>query len=304
MADKFDVFISHASEDKEVFVRSLAEALRRLGVSVWYDELSLNVGDSISRGIDKGIAGARFGIVVISKAFIEKSWPEHELRGLVSREIAEDLKILPVWLGVSRADVLHFSPSLADKLAIDMSRFGAEEATIKLLRTIRPDLYDKHPRAELEALAGGEAVARLQATIDELREFAADYQCPYCSSPLSSRVDAPMDMEEKHWDIVETFDCGFRRFGGSVDYPCPMDPRFPKFSDYRIECTPPSIDQGEEWMCVAWPETPMARKVHLETCQGKTEEIARRKLEGAYLYSARKITGDQWFRIQMGMPER
>ena len=50
----YDVFISHASEDKDTFVRPLAVALNALGVTVWYDEFSLRPGDSISRSIDKG----------------------------------------------------------------------------------------------------------------------------------------------------------------------------------------------------------------------------------------------------------
>jgi hypothetical protein len=82
MTKRHDVFICHASDDKESFVSPLAEALRRMGVSVWYDDFSLEIGDSLSREIDKGIAGARFGIVVISRAFIGRPWPEHDSVGL------------------------------------------------------------------------------------------------------------------------------------------------------------------------------------------------------------------------------
>ena len=73
MPQDYDVFVCHASEDKDGFVRPLAAALRNIGVSVWYDEFSLGVGDSISREIDRGITGARFGIVVISRAFHRQS---------------------------------------------------------------------------------------------------------------------------------------------------------------------------------------------------------------------------------------
>ncbi len=52
----WDVFISHASEDKDSFVRPLAVALKQLGASVWYDEFSLKLGDSMSRSIDKGLS--------------------------------------------------------------------------------------------------------------------------------------------------------------------------------------------------------------------------------------------------------
>ena len=62
----YDVFISHASEDKEEVVRPLANALRKAGLKVWYDEFELHIGDSLRRKIDQGLEKIRFGIVVIS----------------------------------------------------------------------------------------------------------------------------------------------------------------------------------------------------------------------------------------------
>jgi hypothetical protein len=69
-AKKWDVFISHASEDKDTFIRPLAIALKSLGISVWYDEFSLELGDSISRSIDKGLSESAYGLVVISPPFV------------------------------------------------------------------------------------------------------------------------------------------------------------------------------------------------------------------------------------------
>ena len=63
----WDVFISHASEDKRVFVHSLAEELRRGGLKVWYDDFSLSAGDSLRESIDRGIAASYIGIVVLSE---------------------------------------------------------------------------------------------------------------------------------------------------------------------------------------------------------------------------------------------
>jgi hypothetical protein len=80
----WDVFISHATEDKDLFVRPLAETLQRLGVSVWYDEFTLRLGDSLRRSIDKGLVSSNFGLVVISQNFIKKKWPEYELNGLIN----------------------------------------------------------------------------------------------------------------------------------------------------------------------------------------------------------------------------
>ncbi len=222
-----DVFICHASQDKGTFVRPLAEALRRLGVTVWYDEFSLQIGDSVSQQIDKGIAAAKFGVVVISSSFIGRSWPEHELRGLVNRDVEEDLKILPLWHGVTKHEVAKFSPSLSDKFAIDTQKIDAQEAAIKILRTVRPDLYGKNPRSQLEKLASGEAIMELQNTIEDLRKRIVEYQCPICEAPMSTRIDAPAGPDQKHWDVVETYECGHQTFGGIVQYPCPSDPKFP-----------------------------------------------------------------------------
>ncbi len=58
----YDVFISHASEDKDEVVRPLATALQRSGLKVWYDEFELRIGDSLRRKIDQGLAGSRFGL--------------------------------------------------------------------------------------------------------------------------------------------------------------------------------------------------------------------------------------------------
>ena len=302
MTQQHDVFICHASDDKENFVRPLAEALRRLGVSVWYDEFSLEIGDSVSQEIDKGIVGARFGIVVVSRAFIGRPWPEHELRGLVNRDVEEDLKILPIWHGVSKREVAEFSPSLSDKFAIDTQSVDAQEAAIRILRHVRPDLYKQHPRAELERLSSGEAIAELQSEIDELREQVADYQCPHCEAPLSTRIDAPVDDEQKHWDLVETYECGFQTFAGMIQRPCPSDPNFPSFSDYDLVCEQTSDQSSRKWQCDARPKTDMARKVRLDTGYGRSEEEARRKVQATYLYRAGRITNREWNHILWGVP--
>lgn len=125
-----DLFISHASEDKDLLVRPLAIALQSLGVSVWYDEFSLRLRDSLSRSIDKGLASSRFGLVVISPQFLKKPWSEYELRGLISREIEEDRVILPSWHDVTRRQIIEYSPPLADKVALKTEGLSAQDVAI------------------------------------------------------------------------------------------------------------------------------------------------------------------------------
>ncbi|MGA9762644.1 MAG: DUF1883 domain-containing protein [Gaiellaceae bacterium] len=85
---EFDVFISHATEDKDAVVRPLAVALQERGLRVWYDEFELKIGDSLRQKIDQGIAKSRFGVVVLSHSFFAKGWPQYELDGLVTMAVA------------------------------------------------------------------------------------------------------------------------------------------------------------------------------------------------------------------------
>ena len=76
---EYDAFVSHAGEDKAEVARPLAEALRELGLAVWYDEFELRIGDNLRRKIDAGIANSRFGIVILSEHFFAGQWPQYEL---------------------------------------------------------------------------------------------------------------------------------------------------------------------------------------------------------------------------------
>ena len=82
---EYDAFVSHAGEDKAEVARPLAEALRELGLAVWYDEFELRIGDNLRRKIDAGIANSRFGIVILSEHFFAGQWPQYELDGIVTR---------------------------------------------------------------------------------------------------------------------------------------------------------------------------------------------------------------------------
>jgi hypothetical protein len=120
--EEWDVFISHASEDKDEIARPLAEALRANRLRVWYDEFSLKLGDSLRQSIDKGLGRSRFGVVILSPRFFEKHWPQQELNGLVTREVNAKKVILPVWHGVTFDDVRRYSVTLADRFAVQTSK--------------------------------------------------------------------------------------------------------------------------------------------------------------------------------------
>jgi len=122
-----DVFISHASEDKDEIVRPLANALIQKGIDVWYDEFTLRIGDSLRQKIDQGLANSRVGLVVLSPAFISKGWTNYELDGIVTRTVSGEQVLLPIWHNITKQEVIDYSPSLADKVARSTATHTVDE---------------------------------------------------------------------------------------------------------------------------------------------------------------------------------
>jgi hypothetical protein len=109
---QWDVFLSHATEDKEAVVLPLAHALLRAGVRIWLDKFEIRLGDSLRAKIDEGLALSRFGVVVLSDDFFRKLWSGRELDGLFARDV-----VLPIWHGLDQKAVARYSPMLAAKAA-------------------------------------------------------------------------------------------------------------------------------------------------------------------------------------------
>lgn len=128
----YDIFICHASEDKE-FTDKLAKSLRDAEIKVWYDDFIIDWGDSIRASIDAGLRESRFGLVVFSNAFIKKKkWTEYELNDLVSRESAKSNIILPILHGITIDDFKEYSLSLADRLAKDSHKDSITEIVMSV----------------------------------------------------------------------------------------------------------------------------------------------------------------------------
>ena len=149
-SEDWDVFICHAGEDKEAVVEPLAVELRHHGLHVWYDRWVLRIGDSLRRKIDEGLLKSKYGIVVISSDFFRKRWPQHELDGLVQRELRGERVILPVWHNVNHDEVASYSPTLADKMAGSTSQ-GVPSLARELIRAMsdQSGRVDRSSPAEL-----------------------------------------------------------------------------------------------------------------------------------------------------------
>lgn len=132
----YDLFISYASEDREPFVIELVKLLKDNKLEIWYDEFTLTLGDRIRQSIDRGLSRSRYGIVVLSSAFFNKYWTQHEFDGLLALEESGQKKILPIWHGVSKDDVRRYSPALANRIAIS-SDFPIEKIVERILQVVR-----------------------------------------------------------------------------------------------------------------------------------------------------------------------
>lgn len=146
--EEYDVFISHASEDKADFVDGLYQELDSRGIKVWYDAMSIKWGDSLRSKIDEGLRKSRFGIVILSNDYIRKGWTQYELDGLFQREMTGGKTILPVWHKITKDEVQAFSLTLAGRKALNTAMLSAEEIAIELINLLPP----VEPDGEVEEL--------------------------------------------------------------------------------------------------------------------------------------------------------
>ena len=129
----YDVFISHATEDKQAVAEPLANELLRLRVSVWYDLHQLRIGNSLSRAIDFGLSHSRFGALVVSPHFFAKEWPQRELAGLQ----ALNASLLPIWHEITKEEVGIHSPMLAGLFALKTSELPIPDIAQHIANSVR-----------------------------------------------------------------------------------------------------------------------------------------------------------------------
>jgi hypothetical protein len=200
---KFDLFISHASEDKAELVYPLATALLAAGLRVWYDEFSLRLGDNLRQSIDKGLAQARYGVIVLSKAFFQKQWPQWELDGLLQRQLDGRKVILPVWHQVKAAGVRRYSLSLANLKGVTTDG-GLGPVIDQILDAVTPYASTRQRSSRSKSAASAAAhpssspVTRLFKPIRRIEPYHLQY-----ASALQSNSDASVQsVLRKHPEML------------------------------------------------------------------------------------------------------
>ncbi len=145
--EEYDVFISHACEDKEAFVDEFVAELSALEIKVWYDKQQMAWGDSMRAKIDKGLAKSKFGVAVISPNYIAdgKYWTKAELDGLFQLESVNGKMLLPIWHNITKKEVIEYSPIVAGRLAMTTASMTPKEIANELDKLLK--------NTDMEALA-------------------------------------------------------------------------------------------------------------------------------------------------------
>jgi len=138
MENMRDVFLCHASEDKESVVRPLFQALENAEISCWYDEAEIRWGHSITQTVNQGLGISRYAIVVLSRAFLSKNWPQRELNAVLNLEASTgEVRVLPLVVGDAHDEVFSAYPLLNDKRYLTWA--GDSAPIIKELKKLFPE---------------------------------------------------------------------------------------------------------------------------------------------------------------------
>ncbi len=113
-------FLSHDSRDKELIAKPLVHGLTKLACPIWYDEYSLQIGDSLRESIEKGIKETKKCILVLTPNFLSNpGWTKTEFNSVFTKDILKnDRSILPIWYQVTKEQIYEYSPVLLDTVAL------------------------------------------------------------------------------------------------------------------------------------------------------------------------------------------
>ena len=192
---KFDVFLSHSSQDKAV-VRDVAERLRADGLRVWFDEWEIRPGDSIPAKIEDGLEHSRVLVFCMSASAIGSDWAQLACYTFRYRDpLNQDRCFITL-----RLDNAPLKGSLAQFLYINWLPQDREEKYPKLLEACRSP--EKLAVAETKAL-GEITFSRQQVEEGGFPfEYGSDLHCLWgWGYRLRVMLDDDLEPSEYTWMI-------------------------------------------------------------------------------------------------------
>jgi hypothetical protein len=138
--NEFDAFLCHASEDKKAIVVPFADAMKRAGLKPWLDEGQVTWGDVLIHKIQNGLTRSRFVVVFVSADFLGKGWPEKELETALAMERGGRKVVLPIFLGLTHAEVEGKYPMVASKIYKKVPEYASGK---RVSKRIIADMVDE-----------------------------------------------------------------------------------------------------------------------------------------------------------------
>lgn len=126
-----DLFLCHAWDDRRGIATKLHELLEAEGVSVWFSEKDILLGQPFMREIDRGLARSRAGLVLITPALLARVTN----RGVSDKELSELLArdlLIPVVHETTYEDVRRVSPLLGSRHGLDTAEESIESIALKV----------------------------------------------------------------------------------------------------------------------------------------------------------------------------
>jgi hypothetical protein len=133
---EFDVFLSYARIDGSAIGAELRTHLEGMGVSVWFDEVTIVPGKSQARQMDQGLQRARAGVALLTPAYLAgRFWTERELGALLHKET-----LIPVLHQVTFDEVKEYSGILPDLAGFETERDSVEVIAQKIAAAVVDDV--------------------------------------------------------------------------------------------------------------------------------------------------------------------
>jgi TIR domain len=130
-----DIFLCHAWDDRRGVATELNNQLEAEGVSVWFSEKDILLGQPFMREIDRGLAKSRTGLVLITPAFLERvnnrGVSEKELSELLARDL-----LIPVVHGTTYEEVRKVSPLLGSRNGLNTAEDSMKSIATKIAELV------------------------------------------------------------------------------------------------------------------------------------------------------------------------
>lgn len=132
--EKYDVFISHSSSDKD-WVNELYDCLSKTDLKIWYDIGMIKIGDNIREKINDGLINSNYGIVVLSEEFIKRPWPKMEFNALIL--LMDEGKLLPIIHGLDKEKLGQFFKPLSTIHYLSTEKYTTKQICLEIYSKIK-----------------------------------------------------------------------------------------------------------------------------------------------------------------------